>query len=69
MQKNKKSAEKSQKKSWFQGIKSEFRKIVWTDKKALMKQTVAVVAVTIILSVMITIMDAVILEGINLLMK
>lgn len=69
MQKNEKSADKGQKKSWFQGVKSEFRKIVWTDKKALTKQTVAVVAVTIILSVMISIMDAVILEGINLLMK
>ena len=31
MQGNEKSAGKSQKKSWFQGLQSEFRKIVWTD--------------------------------------
>ena len=32
MQGNEKSAGKSQKKSWFQGLQSEFRKIVWTDR-------------------------------------
>ena len=33
-------ANKTQKKSWFQGLKSEFNKIVWTDKATLAKQTV-----------------------------
>ena len=35
-------ANKTQKKSWFQGLKSEFNKIVWTDKATLAKQTVVV---------------------------
>ena len=39
MQGNEKSAGKSQKKSWFQGLQSEFRKIVWTDRNELIKQT------------------------------
>ncbi len=69
MQDKQKSAGSSQKKSWFQGVKSEFNKIVWTDRDTLMKQSVVVVVVTVILGVIISDMDAGILEGINLLMK
>ena len=69
MQGNEKSAGKSQKKSWFQGLQSEFKKIIWTDRSTLIKQTIVVVIVTIILGVMISVMDSVILEGINLLVK
>ena len=54
---------------WFQGLKSEFNKIVWTDKATLAKQTVVVSVVTIILAVMISIMDSAILEGINLIIR
>ena len=35
---------KTQKKSWFKGLKAEFNKIVWPDKNTLAKQTTAVVA-------------------------
>ena len=69
MQEKGKSAGKSQKKSWFQGLQSEFKKIIWTDRSTLIKQTIVVVIVTVILGVMISIMDTVILEGINLLVK
>ncbi len=69
MQEKEKSAGKGQKKSWFQGLQSEFKKIVWTDKDTLMKQTAAVVVITVILGTIISIMDAGILEVINLLMK
>lgn len=69
MQGKEKSAGSSQKKSWFQGLQSEFKKIVWTDRKTLVKQTIAVVIITIILAILIGVMDAVILEGINLLVK
>ena len=62
-------AKKTQKKSWFQGLKSEFNKTVWTDKATLSKQTVVVSVVTIILAVMISIMDSAILEGINLIIR
>ena len=59
---------KDQKKTnWFQGLQAEFKKIVWTDRKTLVKQTIAVVIITIILAILIGVMDAVILEGINLL--
>ncbi len=60
---------KAPKKSWFKGLKSEFNKIVWTDKKTLGKQTVAVVAITVVLGAVIAVMDSVVLEFINLLIK
>ena len=69
MQEKVKSTGKRQKKNWFQGLRSEFKKIVWTDRPTLAKQIVAVTVITIILAVMISIMDSAILEGINLLMK
>lgn len=61
--------EKAQKKSWTKGLKSEFNKIVWTDKKTLVKQTVAVVAVSLVLGAIISVLDSVILQGINFLIK
>lgn len=64
-----KSSEKAQKKSWFQGLQSEFRKIIWTDRDTLIKQTVVVVVVTVVLGAIVSVMDAGILEGINLLVK
>ena len=69
MQEKEKSAGKGQKKSWFQGLQSEFRKIVWTDRNTLIKQTIVVLIITIILCVIISVMDAAILEGINFLLK
>ena len=69
MQEKEKSAGKGQKGNWFQGLKSEFKKIVWVDRPTLVKQTIAVVIITVILAVIISVMDSAILEGINLLMK
>ena len=69
MQGNEKSAGKSQKKSWFQGLQSEFKKIVWVDNTTLVKQTVAVTIITVVLAVIISVFDSAILEGINLLVK
>lgn len=70
MQGNEKSAgKKGQKKSWFQGLQSEFKKIIWTDRKTLVKQTIAVVTATVVLAVLISLMDTVLLEGVNLLVK
>lgn len=69
MQGNEKSAGKSQKKSWFHGVKAEFNKIVWTNRETLIKQTVSVTVITVLLSVLISIMDTGILQVINLLLK
>lgn len=61
--------EKTQKKSWFKGLKAEFKKIIWPDKKTLAKQTVAVTVCSLILGVLIALVDAVLQYGINFLVR
>ena len=61
--------EKTQKKSWFKGLKAEFNKVIWPDKKTLSRQTTAVVAVSIALGALISVIDAILEYGINLLVR
>ena len=58
-----------QKKNWFAGLKSEFQKIVWMDKKSLGKQTVAVLVVSVILGAIIAVLDLGIQYGIDFLVN
>ena len=60
---------KASKKSWFKGLKAEFRKIIWVDNKTLGKQTVAVVVITAIIGVLISAVDSAALQALNLLIK
>lgn len=61
--------EKAPKKSWFQGLQAEFKKIVWPDQKTLVKQTIAVVVITVILGVLISVIDSAILQAFSFLIK
>ena len=61
--------EKAQKTSWFTGLKAEFAKIIWPDKKSLIRQTTAVTVVSIILGLIIAMLDAVIKYGVDILAK
>ena len=63
------SKEKTQKKSWFKGLQAEFKKVIWPDKKTLAKQTTAVVSVSLLLGVLISVIDAILKYGIDLLVK
>ncbi|NLY47667.1 MAG: preprotein translocase subunit SecE [Clostridiales bacterium] len=60
-----KDAEKAPKKSWFKGMKAEFKKITWANKETLSKQTLAVVVVTVLLGIIIYLLDYVIELGIS----
>lgn len=60
---------KTQKKSWLKGLKAEFKKIVWPDKNTLAKQTTAVVAVSVVLGALISVVDALLRYGIDFLVK
>ena len=62
-------SEKTQKKSWFKGLQAEFKKVIWPDKNALVKQTTAVVTVSVLLGAIITVIDAIMKYGIDLLVK
>lgn len=62
-------SEKTQKKSWFRGVQKEFKKIIWTDKQTLAKQTVAVISVTVVLGAIIAVIDFAARYGVDLLVK
>ena len=61
--------EKAKKTSWFKGLKAEFKKIIWPDKKTLAKQTVAVTVCSVILGAVIAVVDVVVKYGIDFLVK
>ena len=63
------TVEKQKKKSWFKGLKAEFKKIIWPDKKTLVKQTVAVIVCSVLLGAIIAVIDALIQNGIDLLVR
>ena len=52
---------KSQKTSklvkFWNGVKAEFKKIVWPDKEDLLKQSVAVVIISVVVGAIITVLD------------
>lgn len=54
---------------FFTGLKAEFKKIIWPTKDDLTKQTVAVVVISVILGVIITLLDTAVQFGINFLVK
>ena len=59
------TSDKAPKKSFFKGLKSEFKKIVWADKESLAKQSVAVIVTTIILGIVISVIDLGIKFGVD----
>ena len=63
------TVEKPKKKSWFKGLKAEFKKIIWPDRKTLVKQTVAVITCSVLLGVIIAIIDALLQFGIEFLVR
>ena len=62
-------SDKTQKKSWFKGLKAEFNKIVWPDRKSLMKETIAVIIVSVLLGAIIAVVDFITRIGIEFLVK
>ena len=55
--------EKAPKTSWFTGLKAEFNKIIWPDKKSLTRQTIAVVVCSVVLGLVIFGLDMAINSG------
>ena len=53
------------KRSWFQELKGEFRKITWLDKSSLARQAFAVVVSSVVLGCIIAIVDWLIQIGLN----
>ena len=55
-------------KSWFKGLKAEFKKIIWPDKKSLVKQSVSVIIISVVLGGVIALLDLGIQYVINLIL-
>ena len=60
---------KKQKKNWFKGLKAEFSKIIWPDRQSLTKETVAVLAVSVLLGVIIAVVDLIVRFGIEFIVQ
>lgn len=59
----------SKKNSFFAGLKAEFNKVIWPTKETIVKQTTAVVVVSIILGVVISLLDMGIIFGVKEILK
>lgn len=59
--------DKAPKPSFFKGVKTEFKKITWPDKDSLLKQSIAVVCISVITGAIIAILDFLIQYGIDFL--
>ena len=60
--------EKAPKKSWFKGLKSEFKKISWPDKETLVKESAAVIVMTVVLGFVIALVDMAVNSGVDLIL-
>ncbi len=52
--------------SFWKRVKAEFKKIIWTDRPTLIKQTIAVIIISAVICVIISIVDSVALQLIQL---
>jgi len=59
------SAEKKASFGFFKGVKAEFKKIVWPDRRSTIRQSIAVVAISIVVGVIIAILDYIVKYGVN----
>ncbi|GMQ58042.1 hypothetical protein AN1V17_24370 [Vallitalea sediminicola] len=53
------------KKSFFKGLKGEFKKIIWPDRTTLAKQTVTVLFVSLVVGAIITVIDLLFQAGVG----
>ncbi|MDE6893718.1 MAG: preprotein translocase subunit SecE [Lachnospiraceae bacterium] len=58
---------KTAKPNFFKGVKVEFKKISWPEKDALLKQSVAVVCVSMAVGVIIAVLDFFMQYGVDIL--
>ncbi len=49
------------------GVKSEYKKISWPDKQSTLKQSIAVVVISVVLGLIIAVLDYVLQYGVNFL--
>ena len=60
-----KTAKKEKKPSFFKGLKTEYKKIVFADRETVAKQTVAVVAMSVFIGALIGVLDMIMKFGLS----
>ena len=61
------SSKKEKKPSFFKGLKAEFGKVSWPDKDSLVKQSAAVIGISVVVGIIIALLDTVLQIGIKFL--
>jgi preprotein translocase subunit SecE len=61
------STEKQKRPNFFKGVKAEFKKIIWPDKKTTFKQSIVVVTISVAVGILIAVLDYFIQYGVNFL--
>ncbi len=61
------SSKKEKKPYFFKGLKAEFGKVSWPDKDSLIKQSAAVIGISVVVGIIITLLDTVLQFGIKFL--
>ena len=56
---------KEPKDSFFKGLKTEYKKIVFADRRTVAKQTVAVLVTSVFLGILIAVLDLIITTGLG----
>lgn len=59
------SVEKQKRPGFFKGVKAEFKKISWPDRRSTLRQSVAVVVISVVVGVIIAVLDYAILNGVD----
>lgn len=59
------SAEKKTAPGFLKGVKAEFKKVIWPDRKATIKQSIAVVAISVVVGVIISVLDLIVQYGVS----
>ncbi|MBR6770311.1 MAG: preprotein translocase subunit SecE [Lachnospiraceae bacterium] len=59
--------DKAPKQSFFKGVKAEFKKIAWPTRNEIVKQSIAVVCVSVVTGVIIAVIDFLFQYGIDFL--
>ena len=55
--------------AFFKGVSKEFKKIVWPTKETLVKETIAVIVISVILGLIIALLDWLLQLGLGLIIK
>ena len=61
------NVEKAPKTSWFDGVKAEFKKILWPEQKSVVRQPIAVIVTSVVVGLIIALLDWAIQHGVNFL--